>query len=185
MTLEESFKLIFAAHDSIGHKRKYSGLPYTVHLKEVADIVREIYPLDTEVIIAAAAHDVAEDVFPVNSVYSFEWLTNLFGARVARIVDELTDVYTHEAYPKIVRRERKALEAARLGKVSPEAQTVKVADLISNSADIVANDPGFAKTYLREKELVLRNLTKADTRLLARAWKQVVDGKVILGLDGV
>ena len=47
-----------------------------------------------------------------------------------------------------------------------EAQTIKVADLIDNCHDIVDNDPHFARVYLREMELLLNSLNKADPSLL-------------------
>jgi hypothetical protein len=53
------------------------------------------------------------------------------------------------------------------------AQTIKVADLISNTRSIVAHDPGFAKVYLEEKRMLLEVLTKADPTLLNKAKEQV------------
>ncbi|HCP79386.1 MAG TPA: guanosine polyphosphate pyrophosphohydrolase, partial [Pusillimonas sp.] len=44
-------------------------------------------------------------------------------------------------------------------------QTIKCADLISNTGSIVQFDPDFAKVYLEEKRLLLGVLTKADRRL--------------------
>jgi hypothetical protein len=50
-------------------------------------------------------------------------------------------------------------------------QTIKCADLISNTSSIVKHDPKFAVTYLEEKRLLLDAMTKADPRLwqLARS----------------
>jgi len=48
-------------------------------------------------------------------------------------------------------------------------QTIKVADLISNTGSIVEHDPKFAVTYLEEKRLLLDVLTNADPRLLSIA----------------
>ncbi|MBO6535097.1 MAG: hypothetical protein JJ966_02665 [Balneolaceae bacterium] len=43
------------------------------------------------------------------------------------------------------------------------------ADLISNTYSIVEHDPGFAKVYLREKELLLEVLKEGDHTLWKKA----------------
>jgi hypothetical protein len=48
-------------------------------------------------------------------------------------------------------------------------QTIKCADIISNTSSIVMHDPAFARVYLEEKRLLLERLTEADPRLLALA----------------
>ena len=55
-----------------------------------------------------------------------------------------------------------------------EAQTIKLADLISNSKSIMEHDPKFAVTYLEEKRLLLEVLTKGDKKLMDIA-KSLVD----------
>ncbi len=153
-----------SAHDSIGQKRKYTGEPYWVHTDEVAEIVSGVTSND-EVIAAAHLHDTMEDV---NESLVID-ISKQFGYQVAIYVRELTDVYTSERYPDMNRAARKQLEAERLGTISAEAQTIKVADLIDNTVSIVQHDAGFAKTYLKEKELLLAKLTKANPVLLERA----------------
>jgi (p)ppGpp synthase/HD superfamily hydrolase len=154
------------AHDSILQKRKYTGLPYWVHTDEVADIVATVTD-DPEVIAAAHLHDVVEDVnhFP----YDLVTIIKLFGARVGAIVHDLTDEYTKENYPEYNRAFRKQMEAARLSKVGYDSQTIKYGDFISNSADIIKNDPAFAKTYLQEKKAILSVMDKGHPVLFGRA----------------
>ena len=53
------------------------------------------------------------------------------------------------------------------------AQTIKLADLISNSRSIMAHDPNFARTYLEEKRMLLEVMTKGDPGLHAEASKYV------------
>lgn len=156
------------AHDSIGQRRKYSGEPYWVHTDEVMSIVMGVDGATEEMAAAAALHDTEEDVAPANPAYSLERIRSEFGSLVAQYVDELTDRYTKEAYPNLNRKERKRLECERLGAVSNEAKTIKLADLISNSKDILQNDPSFAKTYLREKRDLLPYLKGGNPTLLAR-----------------
>jgi hypothetical protein len=54
-----------------------------------------------------------------------------------------------------------------------EAQTIKLADLISNTRSIMEHDEAFARTYLEEKRLLLEVMTKADAGLMAIAKKQI------------
>ncbi len=56
-------------------------------------------------------------------------------------------------------------------------QTVKVADIVSNTSSIVQHDPKFAEVYLDEKSLLLDVLTGADPRLVALARAQVQEGQ--------
>jgi hypothetical protein len=70
------------------------------------------------------------------------------------------------------RAERKAASRARLADAPAWVQTIKCADLISNTSSIVLRDPKFAVTYLEEKRLLLDVLTKADPRLHALALSQ-------------
>lgn len=70
------------------------------------------------------------------------------------------------------RASRKAQSACRLSLAPGWVQTIKVADLLSNTASIAAHDPKFAYTYLIEKHAVLSVLTRAHPALLAAAWEQ-------------
>lgn len=168
--IEAARQFAHEAHDSIQQKRKYTGAPYWVHTDEVASIVATVTD-DPEMIAAGHLHDIIEDVndFPYNIV----GIRDLFGVRVANIVSELTDEYTKENYPLLNRRTRKACEAIRLSNVSYDAQTVKYADFISNTADIVKNDPNFAKVYLAEKRAILKVMTDGHPVLFGRASAQV------------
>ena len=84
---------------------------------------------------------------------------------VLRLVVELTDVFIKEDYPDINRKGRKEMEAMRLGKVSPKAQTIKYADLLDNGIDIMSNDPKFGKVYLKEKGQILKYMNKGNQKL--------------------
>lgn len=56
-----------------------------------------------------------------------------------------------------------------LGKASPAAKTIKLADLIDNTRSIVERDPKFAQIYLAEKALLLEVLREGDATLWAMA----------------
>lgn len=150
------------AHGSIGQTRKYTGEPYINHPVEVMEIVRSVEHTE-EMLAAALLHDTIEDT-PVTR----EDVEREFGPKVASLVMELTD-QCHEGN----RAARKAAEATRLGSISSEAQTVKLADFISNTRSIVERDPGFARVYLREKSRVLAVMTNGDPSLYALAHSQI------------
>jgi (p)ppGpp synthase/HD superfamily hydrolase len=95
-----------------------------------------------------------------------------FGDDVASLVADLTDV---SELGDGNRQTRKAKDRAHSAGASASAQTVKLADLISNSLDIVKHDPSFAKIYMAEKFLLLGVLTNGDTTLFDRALKSVDD----------
>ena len=89
-----------------------------------------------------------------------------FGPEVAGLVSWLTDVSKPEDGNRAV---RKAIDREHTASAPAEAQTIKLADFISNSRSIVAHDPAFAKTYLEEKRMALAVMTKGDAGLHARA----------------
>ncbi|MGC9352274.1 MAG: RelA/SpoT family protein [Mariniphaga sp.] len=80
--IEKAFRFANAAHDGI--KRK-SGEPYIIHPIAVARIVAKNLGLGATSICAAILHDVVED-----TEYSINDIENMFGEKVARIVDGLT-----------------------------------------------------------------------------------------------
>jgi|TARA_B110000211_G_C13764713_1_gene414797 (p)ppGpp synthase/HD superfamily hydrolase len=152
--------LAFATLAHHDQKRKYSGQPYIVHPIEVAEIVRTVEH-DDEMLAAALLHDVVED-----TDVTIEAIKSEFGEGVADLVDDLTDV----SEPRDGNRKvRKAMDREHSARTSARAQTIKLADLISNSSDITANDPSFAKVYLAEKALLLEVLIKGDPALLKKA----------------
>ena len=164
MTLIERAKA-FAERKHAGQERKYTGEPYVTHVLAVAELVRSIGAREA-MVAAAILHDTLED-----TATTVAELEQEFGSEVAALVVELTDVFVPGNGGN--RAERKAKEAARLATVSPDAQTIKIADMIDNTHSIVERDPGFAKVYLKEKAAVLAALTKANPAMLAKA-KEIV-----------
>ena len=76
----------FAKHAHKGVRRN-SGEPYILHPIAVARIVSEEIGLGSTSICAALLHDVVED-----TEYTVEDIANLFGPKVAQIVDGLTKI---------------------------------------------------------------------------------------------
>ena len=149
--------MMFAREAHKDQRRKYTGNPYTDHLAEVAGIVATV-DSSAEALATAWLHDSRED-----QGVTGEEIEHKFGMRVAVGVALLSDFETGN------RAERKAASRARLADAPGWVQTIKCADLISNTSSIVQHDPKFAAVYLEEKRLLLEVLTKADPRLLAIA----------------
>lgn len=157
--------MMFAREAHKVQQRKYTGNPYADHLAEVAGIVATLGWFDgnihpSTVVAVAWLHDVVED-----QGVSAATLREQFGEIIAAGVILLSDLEIGN------RAERKAASRARLAAAPGWIQTIKCADLISNTSSIVKHDPKFAVTYLEEKRLLLDVMTRADPRLreLARS----------------
>jgi guanosine-3',5'-bis(diphosphate) 3'-pyrophosphohydrolase len=122
----------FAAESHATQRRKgVQQEPYVNHVLEVAELVAcgsEI--IDENLIIAALLHDTVEDtnVTP-------EDIRERFGEDVAALVAEVTD---DKSLPK---QARKALQVQNAPHKSVRAQSLKVADKISNLRSILASPP--------------------------------------------
>ena len=165
MTIVERARVFAtAAHAAVAQLRKYTFEPYIVHPAEVVRIVSTVEHTD-EMLAAAWLHDVVED-----TGVTIETIRSEFGEGVAELVGWLTDVSRPEQGNRAT---RKAIDRAHSAAAPAAAQTVKLADLISNTKSIVDHAPGFAKTYLEEKRLLLEVMTKGDAVLMAEAKKNI------------
>ena len=166
MTLVEHARMFaHGAHFAVGQLRKYTNEPYIVHPFEVAQIVATVPDATEEMIAAAWLHDVVED-----TGVTLDQVHLLFGAGVAELVFWLTDQSRPEDGNRAA---RKTIDRAHIAKAPAAAQTVKLADLISNTKSIMEHDPEFAKTYLEEKRLMLEVMTKGNAALMAEARKHI------------
>lgn len=165
--VEKAKNFAHRAHSSINQVRKYTNEPYTVHTDVVSELVREAG--EDEIVQAVAhVHDVLEDVLG-NPEFSEEAMRKELGDEVTNLVLEVTNVYTKENYPKFNRSKRKSLERERLSKISKRAKAVKLADITHNVDGLVNHDPGFAKTFLTEKALILPSFSDANESLYKKA----------------
>lgn len=160
----------FAHERHAGQKRRYTGAPYTDHLAEVAGIVAATFSSRAisvgglmRVLCVAWLHDTLEDTKTTGAELVAE-----FGQPVADDVMWLTDIPLGGS-----RAERKASTRARLAQAPARVQTIKVADILSNTSSIVQHDPSFGRVYLEEKRLLLDVLIDADPRLVAQARAQI------------
>ena len=162
MKLKKAIEFATKAHE--GQIRKYTGEPYIVHPLEVSDIVSTVEHTE-EMLMAAVLHDTVEDTDT-----TIEDIDREFGPIVAQLVDELTDVSKPEDGNRAT---RKGIDREHSAQASAQGQTIKVADLISNTSSITEHDPDFAKVYMKEKALLLQVLDLADKNLLKKAQKML------------
>lgn len=78
-------KAFFLANEAHRGVRRRSGEPYILHPIAVAKIVVDEVGLGVKSVVSALLHDVVED-----TSYTLEDIENLFGPKVARMVDGLT-----------------------------------------------------------------------------------------------
>lgn len=82
--IEKAYQFAKAAHKGI---RRRSGEPYILHPLAVSRIIAKEIGLGSTSICAALLHDVVED-----TDYTVEDIDNLFGSKIAQIVDGLTKI---------------------------------------------------------------------------------------------
>jgi guanosine-3',5'-bis(diphosphate) 3'-pyrophosphohydrolase len=154
-------------------KRKYTGERYVVHPVKVMEILK--HHTNNPVILAAALlHDVLEDTtVSENEMRTFLNKLDypLPTEEIITLVIELTDVFTKKNYPHLNRKKRKRLEFARLANASANAQTIKYADVLDNTRDVVEYDRDFGLTFLREAKAMLPCISKGNPDL----YKKVIN----------
>ena len=124
--------LRFAAFKHRDQRRKDEGAsPYINHPITVAETLWEIGGVrDVATMVAGILHDVMEDTDTAR-----EELEREFGAEIGSIVQELTD---DKQLPKALRKRRQLENAPHL---TLHARQVRIADKISNLADIIHSPP--------------------------------------------
>jgi (p)ppGpp synthase/HD superfamily hydrolase len=166
--------MAFACEKHRTQRRKYTGNPYSDHLAEVAGIVSIVLSSSTireseyhpnEILAIAWLHDCMED-----QAVTIEELYTRFGRLVADGVHWLSELEPISVGNRAV---RKAITRTRLAKAPAVIQTIKVADLISNTSSIVSHDPRFAVVYLEERRLLLDVLAQAHPQLIEISRKQI------------
>jgi (p)ppGpp synthase/HD superfamily hydrolase len=152
----------FASLSHFHQKRKYSNLMYIVHPEEVVSILKTV-PHTEYQIAAGWLHDVVEDCGVTNKT-----IRDKFGWDVSTLVEQVTNV----SKPKDGSRKlRVSIDLEHLKKATSTAQTIKLADIISNVRSIITCDPDFAKVWVPEKIDQMYVLTLGDSNL----WAQLMD----------
>jgi (p)ppGpp synthase/HD superfamily hydrolase len=128
-TIHDAAKIAWIQHHG---QTRAGGQPYIYHPMRVAGLVtlwgddENDVLLTSDMIAAAWLHDVYEDTDFISP------MLNCVNSTVERLVDELTNRFTKEAFPKLNRARRKTAEIARISDISPEAQIIKLCDRIDN-----------------------------------------------------
>ncbi len=151
----------FAAKKHRRQKRKGSDQePYINHPLEVLNLLTNVGRVeDFDILIAAVLHDTIEDTDASEAE-----ITELFGARVSKMVLELTD---DKSLPKAT---RKQLQIEHAPHISEGAKQIKLCDKISNIRDVSANPPdGWSSArrleYINWGEQVVSGLRGANADL--------------------
>jgi guanosine-3',5'-bis(diphosphate) 3'-pyrophosphohydrolase len=134
--------LQFASQKHRDQRRKdQEASPYINHPIALANVLwREAQVHDPVVISAALLHDTIEDTETTAAE-----LRKRFGAKVARIVEEVTDD------KNLLKADRKRLQIEHAPHISREAKLVKLADKICNLRDMAASPPKtWPKSRVRE-----------------------------------
>ena len=133
LTIRFDHALLFAAQVHRHQDRKKSGIPYLSHLLGVAAIVLD-YGGDEDMGIAALLHDAAEDHGGRVMLRAIE---QLFGPRVAKMVDGCTDSYGDEDKRKPKWYPRKLRYLRRVRNEDAETRFVSAADKLYNARAIL------------------------------------------------
>tara|TARA_E500000318_G_scaffold4934_3_gene5080 strand:- start:7899 stop:8408 length:510 start_codon:yes stop_codon:yes gene_type:complete len=157
----------FATKAHKGQVRKYTHEPYVTHPIAVMNIVKSV-PHTTEMLMAAALHDVVED-----TPFTVEDIRKHFGNKVAVLVEALTHDKSDER-GKLKRAERKRLDRLQDAENDEDAQTIRAADMLHNAPSMKKYDPKFWEKVKLEMTETIKVLTKADNTLLRKLKKVVL-----------
>ena len=146
LTTRFDHALLFAAQVHRDQDRKKSGIPYLSHLLGVASIVLD-YGGDEDMAIGALLHDAVEDH---GGRPMLKIIDQIFGARVAKIVDGCTDSYVEDAKKKEPWEKRKLRYLRRVRHEDAETRFVSAADKLYNARAVLRDlrydgDAAFAR----------------------------------------
>ena len=183
--IQQAINLAAKLHN--GQVRKADiDLPYISHCFSVAWLAAN-YTKDEEVVIAALLHDTIED-----TGYTVAALEKDFGARVAQLVKEVSEVDKKSEMETINWQERKEKYLANLQTAEEGALIISAADKIHNLQSLVASykergelvwqafkAPANKKLWLYEEvlkilELRLKNKIVAHLRQSLKEAKKIV-----------
>lgn len=146
--------IIFANEVHEGQKRKTKPVAYITHLLRVGEILGGVTD-DEEIIAAGILHDTIEDSKENNKI-TVGKLTDIFGNRIAKIVNDVTEQDKNLEY-----HVRKAAALAHIPYMTQDSLLVKAADLLDNLSDlrddIVKHGPSVFKNFNAPKEQNLEN----------------------------
>ena len=119
--------IVFAVKAHAGTERRGKGFPYIVHPMEAVEIVATM-TTDQELLAAAVLHDTVED-----TSVTLDDIRREFGDRVAKLVEEESDVFMDGVNEADSWHERKQAAIDRLSRASRDAKMVALGDKLSNA----------------------------------------------------
>lgn len=119
--------IVFAVNAHQGTERRGKGFPYIVHPMEAVEIVATM-TTDQELLAAAVLHDTIED-----TDVTLDDIRREFGERVAKLVEEESDVFIDGVSEADSWHERKQAAIDRLAQASRDAKMVALGDKLSNA----------------------------------------------------
>ena len=119
--------IVFAVNAHQGTERRGKGFPYIVHPMEAVEIVATM-TTDQELLAAAVLHDTVED-----TDVTLDDIRREFGERVAKLVEEESDVFIDGVSEADSWHERKQAAIGRLAQASRDAKMVALGDKLSNA----------------------------------------------------
>ena len=119
--------IVFAVKAHAGTERRGKDFPYIVHPMEAVSIVATMTS-DQELLAAAALHDTVED-----TDVTLDDIRREFGSRVAKLVEEESDVFMEGVSASDSWHVRKQIAMDRLLRASRDAKMVALGDKLSNA----------------------------------------------------
>ena len=119
--------IVFAVKAHAGTERRGKGFPYIVHPMEAVEIVATM-TTDQELLAAAVLHDTVED-----TSVTLDDIRREFGDRVAKLVEEESDVFMEGVNEADSWHARKQAAIDRLSHASRDAKMVALGDKLSNA----------------------------------------------------
>lgn len=148
-----------------GQLIKETYIPYFEHLLAVANRVADAAALTFEI---GLCHDLLEKTAVTQSILLAQLTADGYepeeAEHISSCVIELTRHFTKAENP-LPKKMRKALEDERLMNISPDAQTVKYADLSYNADWMRVHDRHHANDYLESKISLVEEMTAGDAGL--------------------
>lgn len=160
----------FADYAYEGRQCKFTNEEYIRHPERVMYMCLDASE-DRAILAAALLHDVLEET-SISEEQLYGFLRKLMDKEEANktmgLILDLTNFHARE-HPETSWEDRKQVEGERLALISPEAQTIKYADIIDNVIDIVPNSSEYADKYLEEAEYYLEKMNNGNNDLRRRA----------------
>ena len=160
-TVKKALRFMYKAHD--GQVRKFSGEPYVVHPRSVANTIWKLTK-DESLAIAGAFHDVIED-----TKFTYEDIASEFGTYIADLVKELT------SDPELIKKFGKTdYLVNKMNRMTDDALLIKLADRLSNVSDFGSDGKKFRDKYgPATREIISR--IKVRNELHKKLLKQISD----------